>query len=379
MFLYYICRYKHFTSQKQFIMYEENINWDFVCRSILNQKCIVFIGHGLTVNYSAEKSLDKTFRHLAEQNKGSVLSFHQKDGFLVFRDENSKLLNLNKIIEFYKNDFSNPLLEKLSEIPFHFIINTSPDDALKRIFERRNFACQYNYYSIQKLRDIQLKPDKETPLVYNIFGSIEEDQSLIVSHYDLFRYIKSVYAYNNLPQVVKASFNSDSANNIIFLGFDFDRWYFQLLLNLLNLNFDPCIRYAAESQQIDIEMKTLYESQFKIQFVNQDVEWFINNLHAQFTKDQLRKPKEQTLAPKKFNKGKVLKFLNEAFNATDLESICLCYFEEVHSQFTPEQSKITRINALIDYVSRQNRFDELLEIGKEQNHVQYQKFAPYEE
>ena len=141
----------------------------------------------------------------------------------------------------------------------------------------------------------------------------------------------------------------------------------------------PCIRYASEQETMDSGMKTLYESHFGINFATKDMETFVNKLHGQFSANQLRQPVANKEKPKKYIKAAFIKFLNSAFNATDLDSLCMCYFEPVYEQFTNEQSKLTRINLLIDHVGKNNLYDDLMEYGKEQNQIQFEKFAPYYE
>jgi len=355
----------------------ENINWDFVVRSILSEKCILFVGPGLSINYNNPNNQADALKAITEKSKNDILSYHEKDGFLVFKDENAKLLSLGKIREFYQQNFVNPVLEKLAEIPFHLIINVTPDATLQDIFKKKNFAFSSNFYSTKMLRELSSPPKKATPLIYNLFGTVEDDESLIVSHYDLFNYLKASYSHNSMPVEIKNAFSKDFTNNIIFLGFDFDKWYYQLILNLLNLNFEPCIKYAFLQDNLDNDIKTLYESHFKLNFEAKHIEKFVTTLHEQFSAEQLRKPAEAGKTQKKYLKPNIIKFLNAAFNATDLDTLCLCYFEDVHNQFTAEQSKITRINMLIDYVSKNNAYDDLLEPAKEQNPVMFEKFAPY--
>ncbi len=357
----------------------ENINWDFVQRSVLNKKCILFLGPGITVNYGNNARMEQKFEELTNDASNDILSFHKKDGFLIFKNENAKLLNQDKIASFFNADYKNPLLEKIAEIPFHLIINVTPDKTMCKIFENKQFTYKTEYYSMKRLRQIEQAPDTETPLIYNLFGSVDDAETLIISHYDLFRYLKSVYAFNNLPDIIKSATNKENTNNIIFLGFEFDRWYYQLIINLLNLNFDPCIRYASIQNELDDEIKTLYESHFGINFASRDLKMFVDKLHSCFAENQLRKPPQTGEKPRKYLKTNIIKFINAAFNATDLDTLCMCYFDEVYNQFTSEQSKLTRINILMDYVAKNNLFNDLLDNGKEQNSVQFEKFAPYYE
>ncbi len=107
--------------------YTENTNWDFITRSIEQNKTVLFIGPEVTINYTQPKREAEFLKEISQQYRDEILSYHEEDGFLIFKDENTKLLYLNKIRALYEQDFSNPVLEKIAEIPFHLIISITPD------------------------------------------------------------------------------------------------------------------------------------------------------------------------------------------------------------------------------------------------------------
>jgi len=358
---------------------QHDIDWKTIAEATLAQKTILILGPELSINFEKPNLMDEAFDEIAQTSpRGLYLSYNAKDGFMIVGDRRAKILAQNKIKDFFANDFSNPLLEKLSEIPFHLILSLTPDLTPELVFQKKKFLYDSNYYSGKNLRAVDKMPTGEQPLIYHLFGSIEDTESMLISYSDLYKYLKSIFAYEYIPEQVKRQING-SAEHIIFLGVDFEKWYYQLILNMFNLDEDPCMQYALSVHQMEGNMKSLYEEHFKITFVSKQSENFIEQLHAAFEPQQLRKASEEDAAPKKYIVNNVLKFLNAAYNPTDFETLCLCNFEEVHNEFTGEQSKTTRINALLDFVKRTERFDELLRIGKEDNPVQFEKFQPYAE
>ncbi len=358
-------------------MQTENINWNFTTKSILNQKTVVFVGHGLTINHQNEEAERSFFQEIAQGGSQDIPSFHAEDGFLIFANETAKLLYASEIRPFYERDFRNPILEKLAEIPFHLLITLTPDLTLNRIFEDKNFAYQHQYYKPKITQEIAQKPTAEKPLIYNLLGCVKDEESLITSHYDLFNYVESIYADKNLPEALTSVFSREQTTNIIFLGLDFDKWYFQLLLHLLKINFEPCVRYAAGQAQMNVPLQTLYESHFKINFVPNEIAQFVDQLHAQFQPGQLRQPAEAGATPKHYHKKQILKLLAKAFNATDFETFCFLNYEEVKDNFTPAQSQSARLGMLLEHVDRQQGYEELLALVREENPVQYKAYEPY--
>ncbi|TAH21219.1 MAG: hypothetical protein EAZ08_04265 [Cytophagales bacterium] len=361
-------------------MQTENINWEFIARTIENQKTILFLGHGVSINYQNPKHEAAFFQDFVGQRQADILSYHEQDGFLVFKNHDAKLLSLNKIRPFYEQDFSNPLLEKIADIPFHLIISLTPDLSLKKIFERKQFAHTHQYYRTKIRTEAGESPTKEKPLLYNFLGCVKDEESLITSHYDLFNLVQSIYADKNLPEKITSVFNKELTKNIIFLGFDFEKWYFQLILHLLGINYDSCIRYAASQQNLSEAHQTLIESEFKINFASNDLESFVNTLHSQFSAEKLRKPSaEATKQNRKYLKNNIMKFMAKAFNATDFETFCMINFDEVYDNFTPTQGQSARLNALLDYLERKSDYENFLDLAKEENPVQFKNFAPYYE
>ena len=69
------------------------------------------------------------------------------------------------------------------------------------------------------------------------------------------------------------------ADNFIFLGIPFEKWYLQLLLRILYIHNDfDFVRYAS-NQTVDEEIKTFCLEQFKIEFVPKKIEEFVNELY----------------------------------------------------------------------------------------------------
>jgi hypothetical protein len=357
----------------------ENINWDLITSSIRSQRTILFIGEELTLNYHKENNEQKFLQEFVKNAQDDILSFHEKDGFLVFKDESAKLMHLHKLKKFYQKDFKNPILEKLAEIPFHLIISVMPDLTLNKIFKEKNFAFQQDYYRAKKNIQDLAPITAEKPLLYQLLGSVADEESLITSHYDLFNMMEAIYKDQNLPNELLSAFNKEKTRNIIFLGFDFEKWYFQMLLHLLKINFDPCIRYAASTENNTSEWQTFYEAQFKINFISSNITEFVEKLHQEFQPNELRQAAENSAQKRNYKKDNILKFLSKSFNAGDFETFCFIHFEQVKDEFNSEMGQTTRLRKLLEYAEQHQAFETLLELAKEENPVQYKNFEPYYE
>ena len=79
----------------------------------------------------------------------------------------------------------------------------------------------------------------------------------------------------------------DSQKKYLFLGFDFDQWYFKILFNkILELNVDQqnpvslhCGPMKFNETNVDY-----FEEEYKLYFVNENLTTFVKNLVTTFQK-----------------------------------------------------------------------------------------------
>lgn len=353
--------------------------WGQLAQAIRDGKCFVFLGPGATINYGDSRRQARFFESLALKNPQDILAYHAGDGFLVFKDAKTRSLYEIEIRDFFKERRENLLLERLAQIPFHLAISVTPDSALKETFDKLQFACWDQYYATKVKMPLHETPTSAMPLLYNLLGSIKEPQTIISSHSDLFGYMQSIFGDKNLPDELSTMFNAERTKSIIFLGFEFDKWYFQLILYILGIKIDSCWRYAVAQSLPTAQNKTLYEAQFEIEFVSNDLLGFVDQLAAQFVPSELRQAMTGSDAGLRIHKSKVMQFVVKAFTPAELEVFCMIHFEPVHKEFTTDMSQTKRIGLLMDYADRHGLMRQLLETGRSENPFQYDQCGPYYE
>jgi hypothetical protein len=88
-------------------------------------------------------------------------------------------------------------------------------------------------------------------------------------------------------------------------------------------------------------------------------------------------PAQQVVNTQTYNIGKIRKFLENAMNDTELNTLCMDHFEDVYNRFTDGQNKPQKINLLLDYCKRNLKFNRLLEEMQEINNEQFERYKPY--
>ena len=77
------------------------------------------------------------------------------------------------------------------------------------------------------------------------------------------------------------------------------------------------------------------------------------------------------MVDQEYNTTAMRKMLSLAFSAQEFDAFCFDNFLEVYDNFALDWSKGVKIQALLDYCRRREKFDQLLQIVKEVNPVQY--------
>ncbi len=208
-----------------------NLKLKIIANEISSGKCLVILGPRLLTADGSNLSA-KLNSYLTEELGDYIeLNMYSEDGFLDF-DPGDITYIAEGVKQFYENEVQpSEVYEKLAEIPFPLIINTSPDKTLNKIFDQKNREYDYDYF---KMRDPNAEQRrKHNTLIYNIFGDYEDIDSMVLNFKDLSTYMVGI---TNLKTKIKMALNDATA--VLFFGFNYDKWYFQLLLSFLKLNED---------------------------------------------------------------------------------------------------------------------------------------------
>ncbi len=307
--------------------------WDFILRSLKKEKSILFLGPRLLTNADG-KSINLAFyEELAEKQKHLDFLYNKTDGFFVFGQSSHKSKILMEISDHYSHTFGEDIYKKIAEIPFPLIVTLMPDHSLENVMDSMNLPYQtafFDKYSTPALES----PSKDKPLIYHLFGSYHKDESLILAYDDLFDYLKAILGNDTLPTVLRAALGK--AYDLVFLGFEFDKWYMQLLLNILGLQDEKAgfVRHAMPGDaNSDLTTYTICTKHFRMELMEEDEHLlFIQRLHEKSQEEGIfRKAKprqEETSVDLKFQRRIELQKLlerqyamrNDYENKLDLET-----------------------------------------------------------
>lgn len=270
--------------------------WEVILEALKNQKCILFIGPQLYRTEAGQLVEQALYQALdaRSNNHPYIRNFYEEDGFFLFKEERFKRRVIRQINTFYEQTFqkTEQLLSQLAAIPFHLIITLNYDEILQRVFRQKGLPFQQDYFAKNRPSGEYIAPSAEHPLIYHLLGKLTDEESLVLTHNDLFDYLHAIFNGKRLHADLKAELAK--AHSFIFLGLPFEKWYLQLLFRILSFHseqFKKLERFASNPSKS--VRKKLFEEQFNIEFIPDDAKTFVQELYENCERrDLIRRPEE---------------------------------------------------------------------------------------
>lgn len=231
--------------------------WTLLLHAIQRKKCIVLLGPGVAVDPDDPSGVPLNAR-LAQSLASALESAGKGDALLARSD----LAHVAQIYErqmrgkrpglelaaeaFYKpyEGRTTSLHRDLAALPFTLCVSTTPDRFLLNAFtEAPGKEPTYDYHHFQpdptrvRERSARVMPPEENPetkpLIFDLYGSLDELDSLVLTENDLLDYLVSVARQSPPLHPYVSSQFSDPTVSFLFLGFGFHQWYVRILLHVL--------------------------------------------------------------------------------------------------------------------------------------------------
>jgi hypothetical protein len=141
---------------------------------------------------------------------------------------------------------------QLAALPFSLCVNTGFDTFLWNALTAAGKAPADDYYHFQQTRLSTLaEASAARPVIYNLYGSLQESDSLVLTENDLLDFLVNVIKGTPPLLPFVTSRFSDPKTSFLFIGFGFDRWYVRILLHVLKA-------YGHRSRSLALEDKAFF-------------------------------------------------------------------------------------------------------------------------
>jgi Effector-associated domain 11/SIR2-like domain len=262
-------------------------DWIDIIEDLQDQKAVLLLGPELM--QSGGKSLNQQLReHLHQRHPKDIVYYYERDGLFLFQSPESKVRVARTVKRFYKPITPDEtLLQRIVQVPFHLIVSLNSDTFLSESFYRHGVTHRFHYFQ-HRHRDNENaeieKPTMSLPLIYNLFGSKDQDDSLVLDYDDVYKMLHSAFGTSSLPNKFLRSFRE--ARTYIFLGFHFDKWYSQLLLKFLSEDGRREKLISIQHPLIEKDTYQFMVRQFQVKFIGSQQDFF-TQLHEHCKNENL--------------------------------------------------------------------------------------------
>ena len=158
-----------------------------------------------------------------------IFSFLKRQNHFLLK---KMLLNI-ELKKNYNEVAPHSVYNKIPSIPFSAIISCSPDIFLKKAFKENNLDSNFHYYSQKGATNENVNTDKSVSFLYNVFGYLNDEDSLITTYESFYKFIISIMGEEQqLPLELRNRIVDSKI--FLFMGFDLTKWYVPLLIHKLN-------------------------------------------------------------------------------------------------------------------------------------------------
>lgn len=286
-----------------------NFEWRKLKKDFEEGRCVIMIGPhlaGLQRDGGEVPLVEELSLHLAEVLDEEKIKYDKKAvrslSYIALRFlsiEGARRVDLEDMAKDFILDNTKTVPEvykSLAQLPAQLIVNTNPDNFIERALREQGKQAMSYFYNFRREQELQIDIDKlsiERPLVYNLFGSLDKQESLVLTEEDQVDFIRNVVKeVPRIPTEIMSQF--DDRKTYLFFGFNLENWQFRLLLDGLQLKEGNTTWSPQESRfPLSSMTKAFYKERFSFKFIDQDIDQFLALLLKKVGGDTSEKEREQ--------------------------------------------------------------------------------------
>ena len=327
----------------------EEQDWWYLLKSIRDGQCILLLGPGAAVDPN-DSQADPLPVRLALKLGEELHRAGKGDGIFTTSDlahvaqaysqaMPKKRPGLERAVEEFYAPYHNQttaLHRDLAVLPFTLCISTTPERFLLSAFAQvPGKTPLYSFYHFRpnpsRARERRLaSPPGEgstsQPLIYDLHGSLDDLESLVLSENDLLDFLVNVTRDSPpLPPYVSSRFN-DRATSFLFVGFGFRHWYIRVLLHVLKASGHEWPSLALEDDgffNLPDQRQTVlfFQSGHLIDFRQHPWQDFARELRQRFEKEMTGERNAQPAVPEPPADAPIAFLCHEHRDKSDAESL----------------------------------------------------------
>lgn len=203
---------------------------------ISSQSCVLLLGPLFGVDQNNQKIHVNLRNYLTEPPNSLVLD-DEFDNLYISKISNSNqnVYLINEIYSYYQTVQPSEVYEKILSLGFRAIITYTSDLLLANANTKNEY--DFSFFSAKgnqpPVDQGQVYNSLKKPVIYNIFGNINDLNSLITDYDSLYDFLINILtADQEFPLQLKNILSN--ARAFLFLGFDLRKWYIPLIIRKFN-------------------------------------------------------------------------------------------------------------------------------------------------
>jgi hypothetical protein len=295
------------------VMHEDD--WSALTYSIRQNNCILVLGPDLVTekvkgkDVPLAKILSNTLAEKLEDKDQLLDADNLMQAAQRYRNQKGRNALQAQVVSFYesrKNKPSCELLKDLAALPFYLVLYSTPDEFMTEAFQSLKKKSVRDWYNYNRARKASAKiGSPEEPLIFHLYGSIQEPDSMVLSENGLLDFLVKVISKNPaLPDYIRGEF-SDREKCFLFLGFGFHNWYLRVMMHVLFGSERDSSSFALE--QLDTPAPAdfgqtifFFKERYKINIYEDNLYQFVKELkkrYEAFTANSKKGEETSELAP----------------------------------------------------------------------------------
>ncbi len=265
------------------------IQWNDILKALRNRQCILFLGPDLLPGLNLYTELCRFLGGATPALPPDVEACYPNEELFLFAHPGARMNVCFRLDDFYAawQERFGPLFARIAALPIPLVVSTLPDDGLHKAFDAAGVPHQFHAYNFRGNAAAGIKSPRQNRLIFNLFGNCSDANSLILDHDDLFGFLSQFMGARKLSDThIEIQEMLGSGSTIfLFLGFQFDKWYMQILLHLLNPGRFKARQYALNSAGAQ-ETRVFFAKKFQVEFVDDlNPQAFLTELCARWEAD----------------------------------------------------------------------------------------------
>jgi hypothetical protein len=196
-----------------------------------------------------------------------------------------------KVTSFYtaRKGLTSPLHQDLAQLPFSLIITSTFDHMMENALVQQGKPprVDFHHYKGPK-RDLVPMGTVKNPLLYQLYGSLADPESLVITENNLLDLLVKVASKDApLPANILSELTSED-KSLLFLGFGFRYWYLRVLLHLINIGKKDSWSFALETigptarEEIEKNAMFIENKYLNIKICNAELTDFVSKLRDKY-------------------------------------------------------------------------------------------------